>query len=122
MPQTPQNAQWWDGLSVGDVAGEPGGFYAKEAPIASVIPFIAREAGRPVIDRTGLTGPVSLWIQFKPTYNYVTGRAVVVSDTSRLAGFPPLQKVLEDIGLKLEETKVSREVWVIEKIERPSEN
>ena len=122
MPTTPQNVQWWEGLPSGENGGEPGGIMAKEAPFSAVVPLIAREATRPVIDRTGLTMPVTFWISFRPIYNYLTGRPVVIGETSRLAGLPTLQKALEEIGLKLEDTKVSREVWVIERIERPSEN
>ncbi len=119
MPEGLQSTQWWDGRPAGYISGEPGSVLAKEVPIQSVIPLIAREAGRPVVDRTGLGGPISFWISFRPEINHLTGRPP--TDSPRLASLPTLSKALEDVGLKLEETKVSREVWTIEKIERPSD-
>jgi uncharacterized protein (TIGR03435 family) len=119
VPKTPANVKWWDEQPAGFLAGEPGGIAGKEVSIPELIPLIAREAGRPVIDRTGLTGKYSLWLVFRPTVNFLTGRPM---DSPRFAGLPILNKALEEAGLPLEEIRIPREVWVIERVDRPTEN
>jgi uncharacterized protein (TIGR03435 family) len=59
--------------------------------------------GRPVLDRTGLSGEYSFYFDNEPT-----GR--------------PLASRQEEIGLKLEDGKAPMEVWTIERAEKPSEN
>jgi uncharacterized protein (TIGR03435 family) len=46
-----------------------------------------------------------------------------VADRARLAQFPDIFTALErQVGLRLEETTAKTEFWVIERVERPSEN
>ena len=78
--------------------------------------------GRSVIDRTGLTG---LW-EFELTYMpdqalppAQPGREPPVIDPNA----PPLPTALqEQLGLKLEPTRGTIEVLVVERVERPTEN
>ena len=80
---------WWGNVSMLDLAASMFG-----------------GAGRPVLDRTGLTGEFEFHFEAKGKGN------------SR----PPLSKALEDVGLKLEDGKAPVEIWTIEHAERPTEN
>jgi uncharacterized protein (TIGR03435 family) len=77
--------------------------------------FAQRLAGqlqRPVVDRTGLSGPHDVDLTF-------------ALDAAVLAGTdaPPLMTALrEQLGLRLESARAPVEVLVIERIEPPSEN
>jgi len=68
-------------------------------------------AGRPVIDQTGLTGLYSY------TLDWANGTPAADSDAPSL-----LTAVQEQLGLKLESTKGSVEVLVIDHAEKPSAN
>jgi uncharacterized protein (TIGR03435 family) len=69
-------------------------------------PTLSRNLGRPVLDRTGLSGEFTFHFEYDP------------SGVTR----PILAKALEGVGLKLEEARASIELWTIENVERPSEN
>jgi uncharacterized protein (TIGR03435 family) len=67
--------------------------------------------GRPVLDRTGLTGEYSFYFNFDKPPDYGTSDGTV-----------PVGNRLGEIGLRLREGKEAVEVWVIDSAERPSEN
>ena len=71
---------------------------------------LSSELGRPVVDQTELKGTYNL---FTPLY----GLQDDMESTS-----PPLSKILEDVGLRLEKQKVSMRILVIDHIEKPSVN
>ena len=71
------------------------------------------QAGRPVIDRTGLTGLYNVLLKWTPSL----GADTPAGDTVSL--FTALQ---EQLGLKLESSTAPLDVVVIDRIERPSEN
>jgi uncharacterized protein (TIGR03435 family) len=87
------------------------GLVAKEAFLSEVIPILARRVGRPVVDQTGITSKVNLILYYDWAPN-----------PSRPSSAPPFAKALEQVGLKLTETKTTIETWVIEHAEKPSEN
>jgi uncharacterized protein (TIGR03435 family) len=67
-------------------------------------------AGRPVIDKTGLTGIYSFRMEW-------------VNDTAAVADLPSLPVALqEQLGLKLEPAKGPAEFIVVDHVERPSAN
>jgi len=71
--------------------------------------------GRPVLDKTGLTGRYDFF------YQDPAGRSRAA------AGGVPAQgeldrALLKTIGLELEEARATFDAWVIEKAERPTEN
>jgi uncharacterized protein (TIGR03435 family) len=72
-------------------------------------------AGRPVIDKTGLKGSYRITLPF----NLISARGPETADDSAPSVFTALQ---EQLGLKLESSRASREVLVIDHIERPTEN
>jgi len=68
-----------------------------------------------VIDRTGLSGSYS----FEMTYQMVS--LSVGPDASPGTG-PDVATALNELGLKLESTKIERDTLIVDHLERPSEN
>ena len=79
-----------------------------------------RPSGRAVIDRTGLTGNWEFELTFSPDpFDPAPGPNAPPLDPNA----PSLPAALqEQLGLKLEDTKGTIEVLVIERVERPTEN
>jgi uncharacterized protein (TIGR03435 family) len=75
--------------------------------------------GRPVIDKTGLTGKFDLHLEFDPTALEAREPGATIDDTSGPSIFTAMQ---EQLGLKLEAAKGPGEFLVIDHVERPSEN
>jgi uncharacterized protein (TIGR03435 family) len=61
---------------------EIGLFYVKNTPMSDFIPDLERQTARPVFDRTGLTGPLTFWVNYTPqNYNLripLTGRPLLL--------------------------------------------
>jgi uncharacterized protein (TIGR03435 family) len=80
--------------------------------------------GRPVVDRTGLTGHYSFTLRCAPTYAMrpvVNGQMQALSADEE--GLPDLfTAIKEQLGLRLDPVKAPIEVLVVDHIERPSEN
>jgi uncharacterized protein (TIGR03435 family) len=82
---------------------------------AQIADALARAAGRPVIDKTGLEGRFAWSVSYTP----------FSSDANAAATGPPdiLAAVQEQLGLRLEPKKESLQVLVVDHVERaPSEN
>jgi len=81
---------------------------------------------RPVIDRTGITGMVKFTMAFAATQTAPGLPSAVVPDTTVAAlpsGAPSIfTAIQEQVGLKLEPTTGPFEVFVVDHIERPTEN
>jgi uncharacterized protein (TIGR03435 family) len=78
--------------------------------------MVRATAGRPIVDKTGLEGSYRVKIRFD--------RALRGPDTAPSSGnLPSLFSALpEQLGLKLESSKSEREVLVIDRLERPTDN
>jgi uncharacterized protein (TIGR03435 family) len=74
---------------------------------------LSADTGRQVVDRTGLSGKWDFFVTYAP--NNLT--AARTSDEPDL--FTAIQ---EQLGLKLESTQGPVNVFVIDRLERPSEN
>jgi bla regulator protein blaR1 len=76
--------------------------------------------GRPIIDKTGLTG------RFDFTLEFARERQTPAGSDSPVASDPigptPIEALRDQLGLKLESTKASIQLLVIDKVEKPSEN
>jgi bla regulator protein blaR1 len=84
--------------------------------LADVLAHMPEAEGRPVIDRTGLTGNYDFTLKWTPD---MPGPGGPPPDSSGPTLFTALQ---EQLGLKLEPQKGTVEVLRIESIERPGEN
>jgi uncharacterized protein (TIGR03435 family) len=91
-----------------------GEIVATAAPVAPLIDALSVQLGRPVVDRTGLTGRYSFTLKFAP--------AQAAMDTQTDAGPSLFTAVEEQLGLRLETAKAPVPVLVVDHIERPSEN
>jgi uncharacterized protein (TIGR03435 family) len=104
-----------------DASKDPGGvrmgrgeLVGTAAPIAPLLDALSVQLGRPVVDRTGLTGRYSFTLKFAP--------AQAATDAQSDAG-PSLFTAVEDqLGLRLESTRAPVPVLVVDHIERPSAN
>jgi uncharacterized protein (TIGR03435 family) len=93
------------------------GMHFYGAQMESLAAYLSNVAGRPVQDKTGLKGRYDFVLQ-RPSM----GAGSADAGTGADAG-PSVFAVLEDaLGLKLEGTKGSVDMLVIDHIERPSEN
>jgi len=76
--------------------------------------------GRPIIDKTGLTG------RFDFTLEWARERRTADGAESQVASAPigptAVEALRDQLGLKLESTKAAIPILVIDKVERPSEN
>jgi uncharacterized protein (TIGR03435 family) len=108
--------------------GQGRGVHGKALSISDVAGFVENWTDRPVVDRTGIQGLFDIdtdgWTPLLPRQgpaakaDEATDEAKALSDPSR----PTLFDVFEQLGLKLERDKAPIETFVIEHVERPSEN
>jgi uncharacterized protein (TIGR03435 family) len=100
--------------------GPAGRLNATAQPIVRLTTFLSAELGRPVIDETKLDGQYDFKLQWDPTDPVSTATP---DDTSNsLAGLSIVTALREQLGLRLVAKKGPVQVFVIEQIERPSEN
>ena len=78
--------------------------------------LIQPDLGRPVVDRTGLTGTFDFSLEWTPN---IPADANFQPDAS---GPTYIEALKEQLGLKLESTRGPVEVPVVDHVERPSEN
>lgn len=83
------------------------------APLTNLVFLLGRETGRPVADKTGLTGKYDFTLEFTPAAR---------ADTDQ-SGRPSVFTALEEqLGLKLVPAKEPVDVLVVDSIERPAAN
>ena len=76
-------------------------------------------AGRPIVDKTGLKGSYRIKITFARAFSFA-GPSITPSADDAL---PDLFSALPaQLGLRLEPSKADREVLVIDRLERPTED
>ncbi len=83
--------------------------------MAVLASMLRTRAGRPVVEKTGLSGTYRVVMEFMPVQALPT--------TSDASG-PPLlfTAIQEQLGLRLESTRAPADALVIERMERPTEN
>jgi len=85
-------------------------------PMHLLVGTLTGQFGRPVIDKTGLTGKYDFVLKYK-------GRWDRDRDADDLDPMPPMDQALQqELGLKVEPAKGPVKVLVIDHIEKPSEN
>jgi uncharacterized protein (TIGR03435 family) len=77
--------------------------------------------GRPVIDKTGLSGTYDFTMEWAPETNGGPPSNSPAPPPD-LEGPTPLQALRDQLGLRLEPTRGTVQILVIDKVERPSEN
>jgi len=84
--------------------------------LESLCQILEFELGRPVVNRTGLSGPYAVRLQWASERAPAANRAEDASLPSLFTALP------EQLGLKLESASASVDVFVIDKVEMPSGN
>jgi uncharacterized protein (TIGR03435 family) len=91
-------------------------FIAHECSMNQLVEILTGQFGRPVIDKTELTGKYDFVLKYK-------GRWDRDRDASDLDPMPPMDRALqEELGLKVEPAKGPVKMLVIDHIEKASEN
>ncbi|HVV44076.1 MAG TPA: TIGR03435 family protein [Bryobacteraceae bacterium] len=88
-----------------------GNMRAPSLPMEALCQILEFDAGRPVVNQTGLTGPYAIELRY--------ARDAAVADTSLPSLFTAVR---EQLGLRLESAKLPLKVFVIDDAQRPSEN
>jgi uncharacterized protein (TIGR03435 family) len=95
---------------------------AKGEPATSLLGLLSADTGRPVYDKTGLTGVYDFTLKYTPKQflmdSPAEGAAAPLAQPA-----PPIEKALEDqLGLKLAPSTGQMEFIIIDHAERPSGN
>jgi uncharacterized protein (TIGR03435 family) len=104
--------------------GKGGPLVARAVPIPALAQQLSALLSRTVVDKTGLTGKYNFTLQWVPdeTQGSSSGKDLGPPPAQDTGG-PSLYSALqEQLGLKLEATKASLDVIVIDHIEKPSGN
>jgi len=86
---------------------------------ASLAGFVGE--GRPVIDKTGLSGRFDFTMEWAPETNGAPPSDAPAAPAGPL-GPTPLQALRDQLGLKVLAAKAPLQILVIDRVERPSEN
>jgi uncharacterized protein (TIGR03435 family) len=92
-----------------------------EAPLSSLVHVLSQRLGRPVVDRTGLTAHYDFKLEWTPDPTSSEPRDFG-SSASDPAGPTLFTAIQEQLGLRLEALKGPVEIFVIDHVEKPSEN
>jgi len=93
---------------------------SRNTTMALLVWMLSRTAGRPVVDRSGITGMIDYRLEWTLEANDPLPAGVEVQPDPNPVTF--LDAVREQLGLKLQSTKAPVQSLVIDHIERPSEN
>jgi len=94
---------------------------ATDATMEMLAEQLSMMLGRPVHDETGLQGRFDLKLDWTPDLDSPMGQSLQ-SPINSAAGPSIFTALTEQLGLRLESKKGPVQVYVVEKIERPSEN
>jgi uncharacterized protein (TIGR03435 family) len=91
-------------------------FIAHSCSMDQLVRMLTSQFGRPVIDKTGLTGNYDFVLKYKRRWDRDR-------DADDLDPTPPMDRALqEELGLKVEAAQGPVKVLVIDHVEKPSEN
>jgi uncharacterized protein (TIGR03435 family) len=106
------------------MGGRGRGLHAPAVNLSDILSYVENWTDRPLVDQTGLQGlfnvQTSGWRDFQPGAPPPPGAKA--EDGTDLADVPTLFDVFGRLGLKLQAQKETVDVFVIEHVERPSEN
>ncbi len=98
---------------ISQFGGSTGEVKWANSPLTNLTFLLAKETGRPVVDKTGLTGRYDFTLEYTPADRAATDEN----------GRPSIYTALEEqLGLKLVPARQPVEVLVVDSIEQPTEN
>jgi uncharacterized protein (TIGR03435 family) len=109
-----------DGTPIGGagVMMSRGSYTGQQVTVAALLNLLKGASGRPVVDKTGLTGKYDITLRWTPELGPSSPDSAPPEDTG-----PSIFNVLEEqLGLKLEPTKGTVPTLIIDHIEPPTEN
>ena len=95
-----------------------GKMFAPHTTVAAIAGFLRADAGRLIVDKTGLDGFFD--VEFSYSTSRAAGATAAPADPNDAPEF--FTAVQEQLGLKLEPGKAQVEVLVVDRVERPTEN
>ena len=106
-------------------AGQGRGIHVKAFNMAELVVSVSNFTDRPLIDRTGLTGLYDIdtdgWVPMRQRPvrpDGPTAEDIAMADPTR----PTLNMIFDKLGLKMESSKAPVELFVIDHVEKPTEN
>ena len=111
-----------DGIMPCSIMGRIGQISFDGFPMSQVATMLVGQAGRPVVDRTNLSGNWRFLMKFaqeRPQGAPVPPGEPIAADPDAPSFFTALQ---EQLGLKLESTKAPFDVTVIDAVEHPMDD
>ena len=106
-------------------AGQGRGIHVKAFNMTELAVSVSNFTDRPLIDRTGLTGLYDIdtdgWVPMRPRParpDGPTAEDIAMADPTR----PTLNMIFDKLGLKMESSKAQVELFVIDHVEKPTEN
>lgn len=109
------------GRLCGDILVPPFGTGMYNMPVGALFSGLVRGTGRPVVDRTGLTGRYDINLSWMPA-DMTPQQLEEVPREIRPPEMSVFEAVEQQAGLKLEPARAPMPVLVIDSIERPTEN
>jgi uncharacterized protein (TIGR03435 family) len=107
--------------------GQGRGLHGKAIDMSDMVLFVANWTDRPLVDRTGIKGLFDVetdgWVPMRPRPAPAPGAEASAEDIAMAdPARPTLQMVMARLGLKIETQKAPVEMYVIDRIEKPTEN
>jgi len=101
-----------------------GSIQGSSMPMAALVQQLSQNLGRPVIDKTELTGNFNVKLEWTPESGRAPGGPPMgeVAPAADNSGPTLFTAVQEQLGLKLESGKGAVDMLSVEKIEKPTEN
>ena len=101
----------------------PGRIAGSAASLGQLTATLSSTVGRPVVDRTHLTGAFDITLEFRPEFQVGFASPPDSGAPAGAADAPSIFTALqEQLGLKLESTRGPVDVLVIDHAEKPSDN
>jgi uncharacterized protein (TIGR03435 family) len=104
--------------------GQGRGLHARAANIADLVGFVENWTDRPLVDKTGIKGLYRFdtkgWLPMAVGPPPAAGTKA--EDGSDVADVPTIFQMFEGLGLKLEPAKSRVDIYVVDHIEKPTEN
>ena len=102
------------------------GLHAKAVTVSDIVTFVENWSDRPIVDKTGLQGLFEVetdgWAPLlpraRPPGQEPTAEEIAVADPAR----PTLFMIFDRLGLKMEPKRAPVETFVIDHVEKPTEN
>ncbi len=108
-------------------AGQGQGIHVRAFDMAELAVSVSNFTDRPLIDRTGLNGLYDIdtegWVPMRPRPGPAPGAQPSAEDLAFAdPARPTLYMIFERLGLKMESSRAPVDMFVIDRVERPSEN